>query len=383
MGGSSSKSSNCPNGILEKIDPKPTEGSQRGVTISGAKQCARCILEIPPNTSASSVKLSRTRIVDACPAGYTVDSTTCKAGTISLPKDPGTGLTAKNKIMITPSIPFQFKFNGTTYEVSQLSLYHPCPFRIENVQPDAVLVLLNQDIQIIVPIKTGATTSDFLSEIAANLRSLFIDESTGNYRPIDVAVGSNFNLTKAIPVNEEGKVKSGFFMWKKTTYKQIVTESDCVRRIGWEPVTTPQAGFNTILLETPVTVSQDTLAKIIAAVPITDSERAEDPVPPLYVYKGAECPTCRINTAQLMSEMTVEKDTSTLMTFLWSMAGILGGILVLSFTLWLSTKVHANIDQPILSQNYARGVGVLIVLSVIGVIFASYNVGVFISSIFK
>lgn len=379
MGGSVSRT-NCPNGIIEKIDPKPTDGSQRGVTISGAKECARCVLEIPPNISSSTVKVSRTRILDTCPAQYVLNGTTCKAGTITLPKDPGTGLTSKNKITIKPSIPFQFTFNGTTHSVPELSLYHPCPFRIENIQADAALVLMNPTIQIVIPIQTGATTSDFLSNIAANLRSILIDESTGQYLSIDVPTGSNWDLTKAIPVDKEGHASVGFFMWKKTIYKQKVTESKCVRRIGWEPVGTTS---NTILIETPMTVSQDTLAKIIAAVPSTESERAEEPVPPTYVYKGRQCKTCRVDTAELMAELTPEKDTSTLMTFLSSMAGIIGALLVLSFTFWASTKIYANIDQPILSQNYVRGVGLLIVLSIMGVIFASYNVGALISSIFK
>jgi hypothetical protein len=370
MGASSSRT--CPNGVIEKIDPKPDEGYLRGVSISGAKECARCVFEIPPNISSSSVTISRERTVDTCPTGFSELATQCTKGSITLKKNVPENQAVGSKAILKPSIPLQFKFNGTTYNVPEMTLYHPCPFAIENVQADAVLVLVSDNaMRVMIPIQSGATEFDFLNSIASSLSSLRVDETTGQYLPVTVPTGHSWDLTKAVPVDKEGHVTTGYFLWKKVLYKQKVVEGSCVRRITWEPVSQEGGHPNYMMVETPMIVSQDTLANILGSLPAADAKHAEPPIPSEYVYKGRKCKTCKVDTAKLIEQINPQTDSTTLMTFLWFIGGIFGGLLLLAFTFWASGKIYTLINGPILTERYYIGLAVLAIVVSSGIAFGT------------
>jgi hypothetical protein len=90
------------------------------------RQCATpCQFVIPANMSAATLKMYR--------MPYELGLTSESRKTLPLSFD--------KKLFLEPSMPFKLGFNGATYDIRQMVLYHPCPVRIENVQYDAVLQL--------------------------------------------------------------------------------------------------------------------------------------------------------------------------------------------------------------------------------------------------
>lgn len=101
----------------------PKSNNPSGYDIS--KNCAvPCQFTVPAGTSVSSIEISRVPN-ELIPQG----------------REQFFPESANKKLYLRPSMPFKLTYNGSPIVVDRMTLYHPCPLRIENVQYDAVLQL--------------------------------------------------------------------------------------------------------------------------------------------------------------------------------------------------------------------------------------------------
>lgn len=104
-------------------EPDTNPKSTTGVKID--RNCATpCEFKIPANTSTSALKMYRIP-KELIPFG----------GELEFPAS------ATRKLFLKPSMPFTMSYNDVSFKVDTMTIYHPCPVRIENVQYDAVLQL--------------------------------------------------------------------------------------------------------------------------------------------------------------------------------------------------------------------------------------------------
>lgn len=252
--------------VREIQDPYPADPGQRIDTLSIARSqaCKDCRLGVPTNLSTSSVTLRRVTSGDFAPA---------------------------NKVFIEPSLPFKVSWNGKETEIRQMTLYHPFPLRIENVQYDAVLSLNDPSIPgvdtvVLIPLVAASAASPasaFLDRIAPQIaRVLAVNPETKSYDTATAATGADWLLTNMLPLNGT-RVQSGYYQWFAgrgfESYKD--TSNPFVHRIRWRA---KEPRINYITLETPATVSPAVLSAILT-LPRTDALSAISPVSPIVAYK--------------------------------------------------------------------------------------------------
>jgi len=171
--------------------------------------------------------------------------------------------------------------------IRTMTLYHPCPIRIESVQPDAVLSLNdpsfgNPNHVILVPLvakNIPSSSTQFLQKILSQTVSVSEpDPSTGQYIPKDVPTGQNWKLSQVFDtvVSENGKdfdVKTGFYMWKGMPGLDRVKETNGSNiRFKWADSGTPTPEY--ILLDTPVACNPADIAILTSRIPVTPPSEA-------------------------------------------------------------------------------------------------------------
>ncbi len=206
------------------------------------------------------------------------------------------GFSTTTKVRITPSIPFQMRFSsvgGGTVDIPirTMTLYHPCPIRIESVQPDAVLSLNdpsfgNPSHVILVPLvakNIPSSSTKFLQQILPQVVSVSEpDPSTGQYIPKDVPTGQNWKLSQVFDtvVSENGKdfdVKTGFYVWKGMPGLDRVKDINTAAfppqiRFKWVDSGKPTPEY--IMLDTPVACNPADLAILTSRMPVTSPSDA-------------------------------------------------------------------------------------------------------------
>lgn len=197
------------------------------------------------------------------------------------------GFSADTKVKITPSIPFQMRVSAAgegpiDVPIQTMTLYHPCPIRIEGVQPDAVLSLNDPSFGkpkyvILVPLTAKNTQSPSIGFLQKLLPEAIAvsqpDPSTGQYIPKDVPTGQNWKLSQLfdVIVAENGKdfdVKTGMYVWKGMPSLKRTQESTSTGvRFKWLPSGDPSPQY--ILMDTPVACNPGDLAILTSRIPIT------------------------------------------------------------------------------------------------------------------
>lgn len=251
--------------VRELQDPNPGDPGTRTDTLSIARSqsCSDCRLGIPTNLSTSSVTVYRS---------------------------PGKDFSVDKKILIQPSLPFKVTWNGKETDVRFMTLYHPFPLRIENVQYDAVLSLNDPasketDTVILIPLVSSSASSPssaFFDRIAPQLgRVLTPNPKTKIYDSPTISTGADWLLTKVMPING-ARIQSGYYQWiAGRSYEPYSdTSNPYVHRLRWR-ATEPRINF--IAVETPATISPAALAAILA-FPRTDPTDAIPPVSPVVTY---------------------------------------------------------------------------------------------------
>jgi hypothetical protein len=202
------------------------------------------------------------------------------------------GFSANTKAKITPSIPFQMRFSAAGQSavdipIRNITLYHPCPIRIEGVQPDAVISLNdpsfgNPDYVILVPLvakNVPGPSVGFLQKILSQATTVAQpDPASGQYIGRDIPTGQNWKLNQLFDavVGENGKdfdVKSGFYVWKGMPGLDRVKEvSGSTIRFKWVDSGKPTPQY--ILIDTPVVCSPADMSTLTGSLPVTPASDA-------------------------------------------------------------------------------------------------------------
>lgn len=315
-----------------------------GVSIATAQGCDRCALYVVPDISTSTVKLTREfgdisygeckRFQDdqarvraqtlafsdfksRLQAGeyydflsnrthcrqVQFDSETLKKVTdlatfdankgslqsVRIRKISSGGFSRDTKIQITPSIPLKMSVSvkaGPPREivVSQMTLYHPSPMRIENVQHDAVLSLNDPvatgpgGVVVLIPLVAGSadtSSSTFMSRILGNISQLLQpDPVTGVYPTIDAPTGANWTLNTLLPTDPEtNAVQSGIFVWEGTPELERYVSEDTpyIQRTSWRRRNVAAPMY--VMLEKPLTMANADFTNLLQ-FPVTPPEQA-------------------------------------------------------------------------------------------------------------
>lgn len=278
------------------VDPYPQQNSLEGLSMAKAQSCTECKLVIPAGVSSASVRLQRPKKEDKV---YSFSPAT--------------------KLLITPALAFEIQFNGASIPVKSMTLYHPCPVRVENIQYDAVLCLNDPGLSevdnkgvfgfgsfkgeqqshvLMIPIKAennpdGRAT--FFSRFVPYMTALKDTKpDSANYVDLDVPVGKDWSLTTMFPVSltSDGspEVRVGYYSWQGGgTYESKFVDEGSQFRYKWvQSGQTPRY----IMLDSAVPISAADLQTITSTLPPTPFRPPFPihPIPDLFVYKPCEKP---------------------------------------------------------------------------------------------
>jgi hypothetical protein len=230
-----------------------------------------------------------------------------KLQSVRIQKVSSGGFSSDTKAKLTPSIPFKLTFNGQEITVKTMSVYHPCPLRIEGVQADAVFSLNDPSFEdgtgyiVLIPLiakNTADPSIEFFDRILPQVNALMIPEATGQYMTRNVATGTNWSLNKVFKAgttdNGSFQVQNGYYEWKgMPTLERVKSESTNYDTIGggglfnlpgvrvptgstvtysWKESGKPPPRY--IMLDTPVAISASSLSSITQTLPVTPASDA-------------------------------------------------------------------------------------------------------------
>lgn len=236
-----------------------------------------------------------------------------KLQSVRIQKISSGGFSADTKAKLTPSIPFKLSFKGKEIDVRTMSVYHPCPLRIEGVQPDAVLSLndpsfdIKSEYIILIPL-TAKNASDpsiaVFDKILPQINAVMVPEATGQYVTRNIATGSNWSLASIfIPStrnSESFEVKNGYYEWKgMPALERVRQDGNNTISYSWKETGKPSPRY--IMLDTPVAISSSSLSSITQTLPVTPTSDAihavlynSDPLRRGIVHKqGPPNPSCQ------------------------------------------------------------------------------------------
>lgn len=196
------------------------------------------------------------------------------------------GFSAETKARFTPSIPFQMRFSTAgqgpvDITVKSMSLYHPCPLRLEGVQPDAVLSLNDPAFGdtgyvVLVPLvgrNTPSPSVGFLQKIMSEVVAVSEpDPSSGQYIGKDIATGATWNLSQLFSTQVSGggnfEVKNGYYEWKgMPALERVREDGPGVINYVWKDSGKPVPRY--LMLDTPVVCNPADLAILTQRMPVT------------------------------------------------------------------------------------------------------------------
>jgi hypothetical protein len=205
------------------------------------------------------------------------------------------------KLHITPSIPLVLRISGEEVPINRITLYHPCPVRVENKQYDAVISLNdpidNPKMVVLIPVEGvlvgGGKSAQFFSRLVSYIPGILMPNANGEYEAIDAPTGSDWSLTNIFETrikNNMNQVADGFFAWVgQPTYEQYISEDTSeVRRYSWRPSGVRPPTY--VLMEKPIKVSSMDLMTL-RRLPITPPREAIHPIPKMTYYRPYQCPS--------------------------------------------------------------------------------------------
>lgn len=306
-----------------------------GLTRSLANDCAKCSFQVVPGISSSSVKLTREfgavsefqcrkydidlkrvknkemslqnflgklqtggylRNLDngfceqvELPDSVAKETTTIdkydesKLRTVRIQPVESAGFSASTKAKFTPSIPFKLVVNGLPITVNTMTLYHPSPLRVEDVQADAVLSLNdpsfgNPGVVILIPLvgrNTDEPSTKFFEKIAPEIVSVASENpASGQYLTRDISTGANWSLSKlfSVEAGESGNldIASGYYVFSgMPPLERKRRDGSGTVTYSWER--SGKTSPNYVVLDTPVAINSSDLATITQRLPVTPS----------------------------------------------------------------------------------------------------------------
>lgn len=220
------------------------------------------------------------------------------------------GYSSGTKLFIHPSIPFRIKFNGQEISVSTMTLFHPSPIRVDNIQHDAVLTLgdIASDSNVLIIPLVGALrpreSGRFISKLASYIpATLQAQPGTGIFPRVNVPTGNDWNLSMLFPGSPDSGetiVDVGYFVWntvppiekylKDTVQKPVTirgfpfTQTTYV--YDWRSIT--PTGKRIIMLNKPIEISSFDLQSI-KMLPATTTELPPPIMESLVYHTPTSC----------------------------------------------------------------------------------------------
>ena len=253
--------------------------------------------------------------------------------------------------------------------MSKITLYHPSPLRIDNVQHDAVLTLndphdTGTNVVVLIPLvgsispgPSGAFVGKIAPYIAAMLQP---DPNTKAYASVDAATGAGWDLSKVLPVTPNPRtnvveVSSGYFVWAgmpRMEEYQVPSRNPYQVRYDWRPAGTAPTY---IMMKNPIEISSFDLQSI-RMLPMTPAGTAiHTPVMSTLTYKpgpaGSDVVGCRTSTTGTVERFdnqcdplqqvgqpsgTFRLDSGQVITMLSSLIGIIATVIAVYFALKVS-----------------------------------------------
>ena len=357
-------------------EPYPgTDGRKIGVAISSSEECGTCELRFAPEITTSSLKLTRNfGGVRTCAIGprelkrveknelsvgdflgmmgkgkypfplansescgdlripdeevvkiktYSELKTAVEKARIVRIRPQVEGFSTDTKAFFKPSLPFQFTFNGININVTDITVYHPCPLRVQDQQADAVISLNDpssaSDQIILIPITVGdvdTPSAKFFNRLMSNIASVSIpDPLTGQFQTTNLQTGSKWGLsqlfeTEKIENTKEVSVKNGFFAWRglpplekyNAGYEGDVWMPTKIL-FKWRPKQNASSPLY-VMLEKPLPVGSSDMRALTSSVPVTPWEDAIHPVGLWTVYKQGPPNNCGVPTRESMTDFS-------------------------------------------------------------------------------
>ena len=232
--------------------------------------------------------------------------------------------------------------------ISTMTMYHPSPLRIENVQHDAVLSLndpSDPDAKtiILIPLKSSNNPEDdsiaFFSKLAKHLNGIQTPDSvTGLYAETNIPTGNDWNIKQIFWLDTPGadniaKVTDAYYTWiGATTYSryEILPREFLKIRYGWKPEGKQVRYF---MLQTPVSISSTDLSFLTRNLPPTPAEEAIHQIPdpsiqgnPKVLYKQATEPAASAGCGVVRERMTNPGQGEILGSLFTSGSDVLDGV---------------------------------------------------------
>ena len=352
-------------------DPYPgSDGRKIGVAISSSEECSTCELRFAPEITTSSLKLTRNfGGVRTCAIGprelkrveknelsvgdflgmmgkgkypfplqnsqscgdlripdeevvkiktYDQLKTAVEKARIVRIRPQVEGFSTDTKAFFKPSLPFQFTFNGININVTDITVYHPCPLRVQDQQADAVISLNDpssaSDQIILIPITVGdvdTPSAKFFNRLMSNISSVSIpDPLTGQFQTTNLQTGSKWGLsqlfeTEKIENTKEVSVKNGYFAWRGLPpLEKYLKEFNMTRWLySWRPKQNASSPLY-VMLEKPLPVGSSDMRALTSSVPVTPWEDAIHPIGLWTVYKQGPPPNCGVPTRESMTDFS-------------------------------------------------------------------------------
>ena len=222
--------------------------------------------------------------------------------------------------------------------VSMLTMYHPSPLRIENVQHDAILSINDPsdsatDCVFLIPLQSSNTRNesvDFFNKIAMHLSSIQEpDPVTGLYAETNIPTGNDWNIKQVFwlgkgDTDNMSKVTDAYYTWMGAgTYSRFEKSR---RRYwegpgfyqdeityGWKPEGKQVRYY---MLQTPVAISSSDLTILTRVLPPTPSEQAIHKIPDpssegnsKILYKKATGEAAKASCGGAVERMTNQGDS--------------------------------------------------------------------------
>lgn len=222
--------------------------------------------------------------------------------------------------------------------VSMLTMYHPSPLRIENVQHDAILSINdpsdpNTDCVFLIPLQSSNNQEEsvyFFNKIAKYLSGIQEpDPVTGLYAEANIPTGNDWNIKQVFWLGKGdsdnmSKVTDAYYTWIGAgTYSRYEKSR---RRIsegpthyqdeityGWKPEGKQVRYY---MLQTPVAISSSDLSTLTRVLPPTPSEEAIHKIPDpsgagnsKILYKKATGEAARASCGGAVERMTNQGDS--------------------------------------------------------------------------
>lgn len=228
----------------------------------------------------------------------------------------GGSFSSGSKVKVVLSLPLRAQYVSELKDgvpqvkeiaIRTMTLYHPAPIRLENVQYDAVLSLndpsdetAGEDGVILIPLKgsnTGSKSEDFFNKIVKHAISLAQPSlATGMFEKVEVPTGAEWSLASLFWLGDPtqdgyAKVLDAYYSWNglptfnrnersRTTWAQknvgLFGDAPAEINFGWQATNSRVRYF---MIANPVNIAMSDLSILTRNLPPTPPEQAIHKIP--------------------------------------------------------------------------------------------------------